>query len=427
MPYLSFVQAFEDLWQQISAVAEDICIDCPAQIPNEHTRRIASDLPPFLVDTPASTRVRTAYVQSLISGIINNRVFQPFLFTHEDLEDTFTELAEYLRGKSTRKETFWRQRTLHAAFSCLSSKDKINEIAGHIVEEIFAAIKPFTDESKRTQMRAAVKQIVKKAAETWRYARIELSRITASTATGTSEGGNGEQLLSIFPRIQREPLPNGFRPDTTDDPGCVYTPGQTLSRKSSAVLARRVELGEISATPAAAQTESGTTGCRPDVKRPRKMSSEIASRARRFEPRSISPLVSAPESSQASRGKAAIPPDKLPDIHLGEQHKHGEEWETDSESSSHQESAGGRELGKERRDESSKVTRAKQAADSSPLQSPVHTQSPQLSRRPARTTDLSSEEDRASEVTERPGALPDWRGTGGTQDNIPAPPGAYGW
>ncbi|KAL9022159.1 MAG: hypothetical protein Q9185_000673 [Variospora sp. 1 TL-2023] len=410
MPCLSFVQAFEDLWHQISAVAEDICIDCPAQIPREHTQRIPSDLPPFLVDTPASTRVRAAYVQSLISAIINSRVFQPFLFTHEDLEDTFTELAEYLR-----------------AFSCLSSKDKINEIAGHIVEEIFAAIKPFTDESKRTQMRGAVKQIVKKAAETWRYARIELSRITASTATGTNKGGDGEELLSIFPRIQREPLPNGFHPDTTDDRGCVYTRGQMLSRNSSVVLARRVELGEISATPAAAPTESGTTGSRPDAKRPRKMSSEIASRARRFEPRSISPLVSAPESSQASRGKAATPPHKLSNIHLGKQHQHGEEWETDSESSSHPESAGGRELGKEGRDESFKVGRAKQAADSSPLQSPVHAQSPQLSRRPTRTTDLSSEEDGASEVTERPGALPEWRGSGGTEGNIPAPPGAYGW
>ncbi|KAL9012341.1 MAG: hypothetical protein Q9173_002887 [Seirophora scorigena] len=378
-------------------------------------------MPPFLVDTPASTRVRTAYIQSLISAIINNRIFQPFLFTHGELEDTFAELSEYFRGKSTRKEAFWRQRTLLAAFSCGSSKDKINNVATHIVDEIVATIKAFTDGSKRTQMRAAVKQIVKKAAETWRYARIELSRITASTATGISEEQNGEQLLPIFPRIVREPLPQGFRPDSTDDPGCVYSPGQTLSKKSSAVLARRVELGEIPATPAAAQAGRSTIGRRPEFKPPRKMSNEIATRARRFEPRSISPLGPLPEDSQTNRGKAAIAPDELSDMHSGEQHEHGEQWETDSQSSSHEESSGGQELGKERQDENLEAAGAEQAAGS-----PEHSQSSRLSQRSTRAADRSSEHEAASGVTGRPSAPPDWGGAGGTPVNIPAPPSAYG-
>ncbi|KAL8958641.1 MAG: hypothetical protein Q9193_004344 [Seirophora villosa] len=380
-------------------------------------------MPPFLVDTPASTRVRTAYVQSLISAIINNRIFQPFLFTHSELEDTFAELSEYFRGKSTRKEAFWRQRTLLAAFSCGSSKDRINNVATHIVDEIVANIKAFTDGSKRTQMRAAVKQIVKKAAETWRYARIELSRITASTATGISEEPNGEQLLPIFPQIVREPLPKGFGPDSTDDRGCVYSPGQTLSKKSSAVLARRVELGEIPATPAATQAGRSTIGRRPEFKPPRKMSNEIATRARRFEPRSISPLGPLPpEDSQTSRGKAVNAPDERSPIHSGEQHEHGEEWETDSQSSSHEESSGGQERGKERHDGSLEAARAEQAAGS-----PEDFQSPRSSQRSTRTTERSSEDDAASGVTERPSAPPDWGGAGGTRVNISARPGASGW
>lgn len=359
------------------------------------------------MDTPASARVRIAYVKSLVSNIITHRIFRHFLFTHDHLDDTFNEWAEYLLRKSTKREAFWRQRTLHAAFSCPSSKAKINKFAGEVIEEIIAAIKPFADKSKRQQMMTAVKQIVKTAAETWRYARIELSRITATPATNMNDDQDGEQLLSIFPRIEREPLPNDFSPDGQGDEGCVYSPGQTLSKKSSAVLARRVELGGIITTSAAEQREGEV---RPEYRGPRKMSSGIATRARVFEPRCISPLTPPLASTQGSRGKAATVSDEMSDIDSAEQYEHGTGWDANQRHSS-----------TERYLESQKEEESEGGTVPSPLRSPARSrgQPPQLSQQS--TTADSSSGDEASEGTEKPGTVPDWEGAGGSI------PGAYGW
>lgn len=408
------------MWQQISTLAEDFCSDCPAQIPSEVARSIPSSIPHFLVDTPASGRIRVAYVQSLISNIITHRIFQPFLFTHEDLDDTFNEWAEYLRRKSTKREAIWRQRTLHAAFSCRNSKEKINRFAGQIIDEIVTTVKPFVDKSKRAEMIIAVKQIVKTAAETWRYARIELPRITATPATQMSEGDE-EQLLSIFPRIEREPSPSDFNQDVQEDMGCVYSSGQTLSKKSSAVFARRVELGEVVPLPVAAADQQERSDLRAEWRRPRKMSSEIANRARKFEPRSISPLIPEQGStySNKSKGKATTVPDELSDTQFGEQHEqHGGDWDADTRRISDEEFTGSQEELKDIQDEGSAMGEAEPAAAvSSPLPSSVHSRigSPHLSRRSTGTADSLSEDDEASgasEVIEKPGTVPDWGGAG---------------
>ncbi len=389
-------------------------------MPNEVGRSIPSSIPHFLVDTPASARLRIAYVQSLISNIIVHRIFQPFLFTHEDLDDTFHEWAQYLRGKSTKREAIWRQRTLHAAFSCRTSKEKINKFAAQIIDEIVATVKPFGDKSKRAEMTTAVKQVVKTAAETWRYARIELPRITATPATETS-GGEEQQLLSLFPRIEREPSPNDFSADTNEDTGCVYSSGQTLSKRSSAVFARRVELGEIVPPPVALADQQERSEARPEWRRPRKMSSEIANRARKFEPRSISPLMpeqgSTHSTSSKGKGKATSVSDGLSEMQFGEQHEqhgqhgqHGGEWDADTRRSSDEGFTRDQEEVQNMQDEESKLGEAEAATAPSPLQSPAHsrTGSPQPSRQSSGTADSLSEDDEASEATEKPGTLPDW-------------------
>lgn len=364
------------------------------------------------MDTPACARLRIAYVQSLVSNIITDRIFQHFLFTHDHLDDTFNEWAEYLRHKSTKREAFWRQRTLHAAFSSHSSKAKINKFAGEIIEEIVSAIKPFGDTSKRQQMVTAVKQIVKTAAETWRYARIELARITAWPTTQLNEEEDGEHLLSVFPRIEREALPNDFRRDAEEDKGCVYSTGQTLSKKSSAVLARRVELGEIPPMPVVADD------ARREHRRPRKMSSEIASRARMFEPRSSSPLIAPPGDKESSRGKAATVSDEISDMNSAEQ------YQADSRhGSSDGRSMGSQEEAKETVDEGCWGAGAEHAAAPSPLQSPVHSRggTPQLRAQSTGVSDSLVEDEEASEGMKKSATIPNWGGAGGDI------PGAYGW
>lgn len=369
-----------------------------------------------------------AYVQSLISNIIDRRIFQHFLFTYEHFDDIFNSWADYLKSKSTKREAAWRQRTLHAAFSCPGSKERINKFARSIIDEVVTAIKPFANKSMREEMLTAVKKIVKTAAETWRYARIELSKISAHPATDSSEE-EGELLLTIFPRIEREPLPDDFVPDTRGDAGCVYSHGMILSNESSTVLARRVELGEIAAPLEPVQLEEEA---RPEYKRPRKMSSDIAVRARKFEPRPNSPLILSMGSAHGSGEKSATLSDEVRSQLLDEQHRHGTGETRDIQVAREDRSTQSQDtrgiVGVDDSEPTASQHAYGSAAESSPLQSPAKSraQSPQHSRQTTATNESLSEGDEEdSEITPKPATPPDWGGGGG---NIPGAFGTHdGW
>ncbi|KAL8939481.1 MAG: hypothetical protein Q9216_003333 [Gyalolechia sp. 2 TL-2023] len=419
-------ESFDCLQQQIAAVAEEYCGDCPSQLPHDVAQKIPVDLPSMLDDTPAATRLRLAYVQSLISNVIDRRIFQHFLFTYEHLDDVFNAWGDYLKGKSTKREAFWRQRTLHAAFSCPGSKERINKFARDIIDEIMTAIKPFANKSKRDDMLTAVRKIVKTAAETWRYARIELSRISAYVATDPSKGEEeeeekeeeGEPLLTIFPRIEREPLPGECRADSQGDTGCVYSTGQILSKKSSAVLARRAELGEIDGLPLAAPPEEEI---RLQGKRPRKMSSDMATRVQRFEPRPNSPLIPSMGSAQGSGERTATISDEVQSQMVDGQRGHGTGWRRAVQVGPSEGSMDHQEIrGKEEAEVEAAASQHAygSAAGSSPLQSPARSraQSPQLSGRTTASTESLSGDDEKSEMTPKPATPPSWGGGGG---NVP--------
>ncbi|KAL9600859.1 MAG: hypothetical protein Q9219_002901 [cf. Caloplaca sp. 3 TL-2023] len=398
------LQRLADAFEQkhISALAEEFCSECPPQIPNDVVQSIPADLPPFLVDTPAARQLRLAYVQSLIADVLIRRIFGHFLFTYEHLDDIFNEWAEYLRSKSTKREAIWRQRTLHAAFSCFSSKERINKVAGSIVEEIITAVGPFVNGDKRDEMSMAVKQIVKTAAETWRYARIELSKLSAFPATDLDKEQEGEPLLSVFPRIEREGLPSGIRPDSKDDAGCIYYPGQALCTRSPSVLARQLELEETDFTPEAAQDEQEG---RSERKRPRRVSSNIATRVRKFERREDSPVIPPPTgSAEGSRGKVATVSDDVQSDVLDDRYGRASEWKSDAQLGHQELSSGKQEAGAD-----DMMREGGPAAEISPLQSVA----PRLKRQTTVTTGSGSE---ADDTTTKPETLPNRVGAEG---NVP--------
>ncbi|KAL8733996.1 MAG: hypothetical protein Q9166_001757 [cf. Caloplaca sp. 2 TL-2023] len=380
-------------------------------------------MPPFLVDTPASAQIRVAYVQSVISNIITRRIFQPFLFTFDQLDNIFNEWGETLRSKSTKREAVWRQRTLHAAFSCPSSKQRINTFAASVVDEVVAAVKPFADWRKKEQMTAAAKKIIKTAAETWRLARIELSRITASIASDASVGVGGEALLSLFPRIERVPLPKDFRPDSNNDEGCVYTPGRTLFSTSPAMLARRAELGENVTIPKSVQEQEGDA--RLDSASIRSRSSGIDSQARQGNLRAASPLIPPTRRTQSGRDDAPKLFDEISEDD-SRQHKRGRGWLADAQRGSDgYVSTNSRASERDEIDSNSETTVREHAPDhpagQSPMQSAAHSRehTPQLSRRTTATTTSSTEDDEVYQEA-KAGSLPDWGDAGG---NVP---GAFG-
>ncbi|KAL8849112.1 MAG: hypothetical protein Q9221_005881 [Calogaya cf. arnoldii] len=420
-------EAFDTLQQQISGVARDFCEVCSPEIPSQVARCLPPNLPPFLVDTPASAPVRITYVQSLISNIINRRIFQPFLFTYAELDSHFNEWGECLRNKSTKREAIWRQRTLHAAFSCASSKLKINTFAASVVDEVIAAIKPFAGRNKRDQLKAAVRKIIKTAAETWRFARIELPRILACPASDAGEGHEGEVLLSVFPRIERMALPRDLRLDGDDDDrGCVYTEGQTICSNSPAIIARRAELGEDVEMPVSVQ--EGYNDERADIASMGSRTNSMTSQANHSKPRTTSPLEPLTRT-RSTRREAVNPFDSKPD-HDHQHHDRSNRWNLDAQDGSSNRHHSLTNSHKERHNEAAgdpkRMTATSDIASShptgsSPTQSPAPSRAatPQLSRRTTADTTSSAGEEEAQKAK---AGVPDWGDAGG---NVKVP-GAFG-
>ena len=262
-PMRDSVDAFASLRKQISDLADDHFVAAIEIPPNSIMDRVPENFPPFLSGTESANQLRALYVQHIISRMLYERIFEPFLFTLplrlKDADLLFKEMSQKTRRKSIRREAVWRQHTLHAAYTASSAKQSINKIAAIIVDDIVDEIKYFASPSSWEQITVGVRRIVKLAAETWRYARLEREMITASfppaipplieyvdeNAFGipTTQGQQREVLLSLLPMIEREPVHECHRtPTNTDDQGCIYSLGTFLSSDDPAVLVRLREL-----------------------------------------------------------------------------------------------------------------------------------------------------------------------------------------
>lgn len=170
------IDAFSELHNGIIKFGKEYCKGpLTESLPSYASSKIPADVPDFTSDSVASIGIRAAYVQHMISSTLAIRVFQPFLFTlshrHEPANRLFEDMSRQLRRKSTRRESSWRQHTLHAAYTAPSAKQAVNKVAAEIVKEIYSDIKYLISYDDEEHVQAAVRRIVKIAAETWRYAR----------------------------------------------------------------------------------------------------------------------------------------------------------------------------------------------------------------------------------------------------------------
>jgi hypothetical protein len=227
------------------------------------------------------------YITHTVAKMITYRVFGPFLFSlgrrYDKADSLFSSMSSHIRDKSTRKEAIWRQQTLLAAFTSSGAKQRINTAAGTVVDEIIVAIKNFADPKEEEGIRIAVKRIVKLAAETWRFARLEREMITATmpalqdeehsfngleywppvrpegTAIPSPSGNAGlsdestKILLRLFPVIYREPKHENFQSADQEsaDVGCIYHHGLALYDDAEPVVKRSEELRHAGLPPVA--------------------------------------------------------------------------------------------------------------------------------------------------------------------------------
>ncbi|KAL4969252.1 uncharacterized protein BDV14DRAFT_165440 [Aspergillus stella-maris] len=183
-------------------------------------------------------------------------------------------LSMDIRRKSVRREAFWRQQTLKAAYTTSDAKDSINVVAAVIVDEISNHLKHFADPRRMDSLMTGIRKIVKLAAETWRHARVERELILAALPApedGNIPGEDWEEygsphdsgraspsstsskieiarhvVLRPFPRIIREAAHEDFVGDEEKANPCTYSRGAVLYSDSPIILARREELARKS-------------------------------------------------------------------------------------------------------------------------------------------------------------------------------------
>ncbi|GAM38738.1 hypothetical protein TCE0_033r09712 [Talaromyces pinophilus] len=271
-----FVDQFGQLRRLIVDLSKEHFSYLPIDPPKDILEKIPSEMPSFLDNTVASRELRSAYIQHVVSKTLTYRIFQPFLFTlgrRYDKADTFFQvLSMDIRRKSVRREAFWRQQTLKAAYTTSDAKQSINVVAAVIVDEIVDHIKHFADPKQLDALLSGIRRIVKLAAETWRHARVERELVLATMPAPESDGevnegweeytcgrsspesspsgsagtaANRHVLLRVFPRIYREAAHEDFIADDKEKMNaCVYFPGSILYSDSPSVLARKEEQGQ---------------------------------------------------------------------------------------------------------------------------------------------------------------------------------------
>jgi hypothetical protein len=267
-----FLDCFDQLQRLIVTLSKEHFSYLPIDPPQEVLSKLPPELPSFLDNTPASRELRSAYVQHVVSKILTYRIFHPFLFTlgrrYDKADILFQMLSMDIRRKSVRREAFWRQQTLKAAYTTSDAKESINVVAAVIVDEISNSLKHFADPRRMDGLLTSIRKIVKLAAETWRHARVERELIIAALPApedGSVPGEDWEEygvpkenasgrtspktadfarhvVLRPFPRIIREAAHEDFVGDEGKASPCTYSRGSVLYSDSPIILARLQEL-----------------------------------------------------------------------------------------------------------------------------------------------------------------------------------------
>ncbi|PTU23817.1 hypothetical protein P175DRAFT_0429647 [Aspergillus ochraceoroseus IBT 24754] len=284
-----FLDCFGQLSRLIVTLSKDHFSYLPIDPPKEILSKLPPELPSFLDNTPASRELRSAYVQHVVSKTLTYRIFHPFLFTlgrrYDKADILFQMLSMDIRRKSVRREAFWRQQTLKAAYTTSDAKESINVVAAVIVDEISNHLKHFADPKQIDSLLTGIRKIVKLAAETWRHARVERELILASLPAPEANGVSNEDwdeygatrdgsvsppggdparhvVLRPFPRIIREAAHEDFVGDEEKANPCTYSCGKVLYSDSPIIIARLQELAKKSTDALANGDDSPRRGSR---------------------------------------------------------------------------------------------------------------------------------------------------------------------
>ena len=169
------IEAFHDLREQLHTLSGSLT----TAMLRRPFPTLVSGMVPFcnesLLDQLDTLPGRSVLLHCLIVRALNDRIFRPFLFTvgrhQEPADQRFKDISQSLVQRSTEQEANWRQQISHAAYTAPNAQQCVNRTAASIVEEIMDSVDAMMYVRDRTTLRAGVQNIVKLAAESWRYAR----------------------------------------------------------------------------------------------------------------------------------------------------------------------------------------------------------------------------------------------------------------
>ncbi|EXJ74214.1 uncharacterized protein A1O5_02509 [Cladophialophora psammophila CBS 110553] len=254
-----FVSAFNELALSVEEISKQLVHDQP--YPDHALVQMAqlSGLPDITGMTAAARGLRSLLVQNQIFRVLQQRIFQPFLFTslHEqcdrcNLETCLSRVSTMISVKSVHREAIWRAIAMRSLYTSPYGRKAASTIATSVSKEIVDKLQSMTLAKRLPVLTTAVRSIAKAAVELWRQVRIEWAAILSSMPPmlkmeGTSS--STDAMLWIRPHIFREGLrsvdddvPDAGSPKRLPTARCTYLQGIALCHDSPIVLARRQEV-----------------------------------------------------------------------------------------------------------------------------------------------------------------------------------------
>ena len=173
------MNAFTTLIRQIQDIASDVHM--AAGSPAGKQSGLASpnisnkNFLPSNRSDDADARKRCYLFMNVVSQLLCQRVFAPFIFTlghqHREANELFGEFSRELREWSPLREAAWRQRTLHAAYTSARNRRSANDAVTSIVREIVQSAEGLICMGEQQGVAGRIHKMVKLAAETWQCSR----------------------------------------------------------------------------------------------------------------------------------------------------------------------------------------------------------------------------------------------------------------
>ncbi|KAK5062477.1 hypothetical protein LTR84_004549 [Exophiala bonariae] len=245
-----FVSAFDQLASSVEAISKQFLHDDLGGRAFTRNEFETSGLPDLMGQSECARGLRGLVMQSQIFRILQQRIFEPFLFvTAYDGDDNYgvdhclAMIARLIRAKSVNRERIWRSMTMRAVYGSPYGRKAAVAAAGRISEEIMERLQTMAHPTNYDMLLRAVRLVVKTAIQLWRRSRLEWDWISSTMPPVPDRKRETDTMLWVRPHVARERIMGSVDGEESNQHGAyVYLQGTGIREDSPLVTARRQEL-----------------------------------------------------------------------------------------------------------------------------------------------------------------------------------------